>query len=1165
MRPLISRLCLTCLLAVAGRISAIAADAPAETAADVASRALLDALEDREMPDMAIRVLDRIEADPEASDELKREAAFRRAAALIGISRTEADSKKRAAFLDDAQAALDAFLKSGTPTARQAISAYTQKGSLLVERGRTKAEQATRPGADSTALRAEAVAFFDAAIASLEGKTKPGEEIADVTNAEDAVLKVLREVDERIAALKPSPKKEEGENQATAGGEKTSGSRRAVKPVRLTSKERRELTTLEEQQESLRGKLLQTRLTAAAAVFEKAKAFPDNAKERTETLTKSAAMFKAIADKYPTVGAGLFARYYEGRNYALLGQWEKAVATLAPLVVLDQKVPLAIRLRTLAVNTTLESLLGEIATIKGLPEAQLNERYQKVLPGATASTAAEKVAALTARQFMRFDAATRAFAMEDVRRLPGASLDADWLGLKYRAAELLDFQADSINPKDQKLKAEQTKLQADARKLAVEVARANADFAEQARKLAAKLGRNVAEGEKTFADVMQEAKNSLGIMQGKAAEANAAKAAKDAVREAAARQEVAAARDAAVAKLQEALGIAGLAEPLSAGSTDEPKLAEDVSIDDVNQARYYLTFLLYEGGRFSESAGLGRMLAERYPNAKGSRQAAKIAMAAWQQAAQKGEGQARDEARAQAAELAAIVMKTWPDEAESADAAVIAIAAAAAAKDPAAIASIIPQVPPTSPRQPEVLLRAGIALWREVQEARRQEQGVRPDEATIDSWKATATKALDDGLASLADTQALPGPPMGPLAVAGALSRVQISMETGDDRRAAELLEHPIYGPWTLVAGDNPAVNQGSLAEPTLTLALRLFIQTEDFAKAERAMAGLEKAAGQGDEASAKLTAMYLSMGRDLQAQLESLGSGEQAASPAIRARAERILTGFEKFLDGVAARDPKPSSQIWVATTYLTLGSGKGTGAIVPAAKKAAYLKKSADVYQKLLASKDDPEAGRFEPSIRLRMASIYQELGDWPNAQQQIDWILSDSKRQNSLEAQISAAQILQAAGMAAAAAGDNDAANNLLREAAGGRKGTPAVIWGWGNIANKLARQGITGGDEKAQQARENFFDARLRVVECLLARARLPGGVKQDRDKRLATAEVAIAMTRKLYPDLGGEAFAKRYERVLKDVQRERGQEPTGFTALDEQARAAGTRGSAGGTP
>lgn len=1159
MRSPFSRAWFTLLLAAAGTTAATAAETAPETAPDAAARALLDALETREMPDVALTVLDRIESDPAASAELKREAAFRRAAALIGTSRTEADGKKRATILDQAQAALDTFLTSGTPTPRQAIAAYTQKGSLLVERGRAKVEQASRPGADASALRAEAVAFFDAAIASLEGQAKPGQEVTEVTNAEDAVLKVLREVDQKITALKPVPKKDDGGEKGDA--KEKADARRPSKPVRLTAAQRRQLTALEEEQEALRGKLLQARLTTAAAVFEKAKAFPDGSKEQADTLVKSAAMFKAIAEKYPTVGAGLFARYYEGRNYALLRQWDKAVTTLVPLVVLDQKVPLAIRLRALALNTTLESLLGEIDELRKLPEPQLNERYKKEFADGKAATAAEKVAALTGKRFVKFDAPARGFALEDVRRLPGASLDADWLGLKYRAALILDTQADASAPQDQKSKGEKSKLQADARKLAVEVARANAAFAEEARALAAKLGKEVAAGEKTFADAMEEAKASLGVMQGKATEA---KAAADAAKADTARKEAAAARDATVAKLLEALKLAGIAEPLAADPAGEATLAGDASIDDVNQARYYLTFLLYEGGRFPEAASVGRMLAERYPNAKGSRQAAKIAMAAWQQAAQKAEGGARDAARVQAAELAGIVMKTWPDEPESADAAVIAIAAAAAAKDPAAIASIIPQVPPASPRRAEVLLRAGIALWREVQEARRQEEGVRPDDATIESWRAAATTALDEGLAGVESSPSLPPAPLGTLAMAGALSRVQIAMEQNDDRRAAALLQQPVYGPWTLVTGENPAFKQGPLAEATLTLALRLFIQTEDFDKAQQAMAGLEAAAGQGDEASAKLTAMYLSMGRDLQGQLDSLGSGDKASSPEVLARAERILSGFERFLDGVAARDPKPSSQLWVATTYLTLGSGKGTGVIVPAAKKAAYLKKSAEVYQKLLAGKDDPEVARFEPSIRLRMASIYQELGDWQNARQQIDWILADAKRQNSLEAQIAAAQILQAAGMAAAGSGDAETANDLLREAAGGRKGTPAVVWGWGNIANKLARQGIDGADDKAQQNRNTFFDARLRVAECLLARAKLPGKEK-DREQRLQTAEVAIAMTRKLYPDLGGEAFAKRFERLLKDVQRERGQEPKGFAALDEQARAAVPAGPTGGPP
>ena len=1169
MRSLIGRfLCAwLCAVALGGRATAQPTNAPRETAADAASRALLDALEERQMPDVTLTVLARIEADPDASQELKREAAFRRAGALVGTSRLEADSGKRAKILDEAQASLDAFLTSGTPTDRQAIAAYNQKGSLLVERGRVKADQATRPGADAATLRAEAVKFFDAAIASLAGKAKPDATSQAVTNAEDAVLKVLRELDAKINALKPAEKQEsdaaDGKGKdAAKDDDKSKDAKekerkeklRQAKPIRLTAAQQRQLEALEEEREALRAKLIQTRLTAAAAVFEKAKAYPENSKERTETLAASAALFKAIADKYPSKGGGLFARYYEGRNYAMLGQWQRAIDAVALLTELDQRVPLAIRLRSMSANTLLQSLLGEMDELGKLPADKLNQRYAQEFPNGKAADAAAKVAALRAKRLEKLDESLRRFALEDVSRLPGARLDADWLGLKYRTAKLVLAQADALDTRDPQARVERTRMQAEARKLAVEVARANAEFADEARALAAELGKEVAAGEQTFADVMDAAKESLATMQNKVGEAKAAAAAKDAAKEAAARQEATAARDATVAKFREALALAGIADPLSAAPADDDALADGVTIDDVNQARYFLTFLFYEGGKFAEAGTLGRMLTERYPNAKGSRQAARIAMAAWQQVAQRGDGEAAQQARARAAELAGLVMKTWPDEPESADAAVIAISTAAAAQDPAAIISIVQQVSPASPKRPELLLRAGVALWPEVQKARRLPDGDRPDDATIDGWKRVASQALDDGLAALGDAPTLPGPPLGQLAAPAALSRVQIAMEDNDDQRAVTLLQHPLYGPWTLVAGDNPAMPQGPLAEAALTLALRLFIQTEDFDKAQQAMAGLEKVAGQGEQASAKLSAMYLAMGRDLQAQLEALGSGANASSPEVRQQAEKILTGFEKFLDGVATRDSKTSSQIWVATTYLTLGSGKGTGAIVPAAKKSAYLKKAAAVYQKLLAAQDNPDLARFEPSIRLRMAAIYQELGDWDNAQGQIDWILSDSKRQNSLEVQITAAEILQAAGLAAAAAGDAAKADDLLREAASGRKGTPAVIWGWGNIANRLARQGLSGTDSKAQQNRDAFFEARLRVVEGLLARARLPGK-EGDRVKRLETANTAVVMTRKLYPDLGGDAFAKRYERLLKEVQREQGAEPTGFSALDAQPAAA----------
>ena len=308
---------------------------------------------------------------------------------------------------------------------------------------------------------------------------------------------------------------------------------------------------------------------------------------------------------------------------------------------------------------------------------------------------------------------------------------------------------------------------------------------------------------------------------------------------------------------------------------------------------------------------------------------------------------------------------------------------------------------------------------------------------------------------------------------------------------------------------------------------------------------------------------MYVSMGRDLQSQLEGLGSTNAAAGDITR-RGQKILGGFETFLDRVAARDRKISSQMWVATTYLSLGSGRKAGGAVTPAKASEYLTKSAQAYQKMLARGDDPEVARFEPSIRLQMATIYRELGDWAKAQEQIDWILGDSKRQNSLETQIAAAEILQAAGMAAAKGGDADRANTLLREAVSGRKGGVS-IWGWGNLANKIARQGISDSGEKEARAREIFFNARLHVAECLLARARLPGMAK-DRGKRLGTAKTAILMTRKLYPDLGGEGLTKRFEQVLREVQKDLGEPPSGFSDLDAADKQAALTGSAttGGT-
>jgi hypothetical protein len=115
---------------------------------------------------------------------------------------------------------------------------------------------------------------------------------------------------------------------------------------------------------------------------------------------------------------------------------------------------------------------------------------------------------------------------------------------------------------------------------------------------------------------------------------------------------------------------------------------------------------------------------------------------------------------------------------------------------------------------------------------------------------------------------------------------------------------------------------------------------------------------------------------------------------------------------------------------------------------------------------------------------------------------------------------------------------------------------VIWGWGGIANKLARQAFAGNDEKALDARTKFFAARLNVAKCRLTRAKVS---ETDRDKLLQMAANDIAITYKLYPELGGPSTYKQFDKLLKEIEKERGVGASrGLEALKEaQAAEAGS--------
>ncbi|MFM8578036.1 MAG: hypothetical protein ACKOCN_04445, partial [Planctomycetaceae bacterium] len=560
---------------------------------------------------------------------------------------------------------------------------------------------------------------------------------------------------------------------------------------------------------------------------------------------------------------------------------------------------------------------------------------------------------------------------------------------------------------------------------------------------------------------------------------------------------------------------------------------------------------LYDAGEFAKAAEVGSELLVNQPNAPGSQQAARIAMASLQSLAKKG-GPSAAEDRQKSAAIADQIVKIWPEDPTSVDAMIVSIAGATEARDAKKILELLALVPAAQPRRAEVLLRGGGALWREIVESRRADAADRPAADVLATWIQQTTAAIDEGLAILskdpsASAVFAANNPLGSVVLAAALARCQIAIEAENRETVASILENPVYGPWTLVTGGvqgaSEAFTSGTLAGDALRTSLNYFIQSNRLEEAQKAMGLLEKVAGTG----VNVTETYVKMGRDLQQQLEAIGGGGSKVDADAQQRAAKVLGGFEAFLERVAARDTRPASLMWVATTYLALGSGGeggGIGAVVPKAKAKDYLTKAASVYEKLIASGSDADQetaaaiAKSLPSIRLKLATVYRELGRFDDSFGHLDKLLADPKMASWLDAQIEAATCLQAAGVAEE---DVARASTLLGEAIAGR-GSNSPYWGWAKLSNQLARQAFSArsSEQTVSRYKRLFFESRLNLVRSRVARAEKTTAAA-ERQKLYELAENDVVLTAKLYPELGGAELKGQFDRLLKQVQKSLGRD------------------------
>ncbi len=326
--------------------------------------------------------------------------------------------------------------------------------------------------------------------------------------------------------------------------------------------------------------------------------------------------------------------------------------------------------------------------------------------------------------------------------------------------------------------------------------------------------------------------------------------------------------------------------------------------------------------------------------------------------------------------------------------------------------SYLDKISADSPRRGQAELRAGQALWSAYLRRSQLPEDERPPQAELDALKQQAQGVLAKGIGRMEKSDNVDA-----TLAAAVFAMAQICVDTGQPDEAIVWLEKDKIGPLALVAANHPVAARDGFAIEAYKLALRAYVAVtpQQVDKAEATMDALEKLVqGEGDaDAAENLTKIYVSLGRELEQQLQELRRSGQTK------QLDSVSKAFEVFLDRVTKRDSGNSyaSLNWVGETYFSLGAGFDAGPGKTSQQAATYFAKAAEAYKHMLGVvqedpkfKDNPES--LIP-IRLRLADCYRRAGNFDDAIALVVDVLK--KKPMLLPAQVQAADTLQAQGAA------------------------------------------------------------------------------------------------------------------------------------------------------
>ncbi len=583
-----------------------------------------------------------------------------------------------------------------------------------------------------------------------------------------------------------------------------------------------------------------------------------------------------------------------------------------------------------------------------------------------------------------------------------------------------------------------------------------------------------------------------------------------------------------------------------------------VTADEMNVIRYYLAYLYYVSEDLYRAAVAGEFLARRYPDGTGARQGARIALAAYVKLFNTAKADDRQFEADRMIGIAHYITRLWKGEPLAAEAWMTLIRTALSSDDLDKAQEYLREVPQDSPRRGEIELMTGQRLWATYLLASRKAEDERPSQLLLDKMVEQAEKTLQDGIHRMRKTVD-EGGEVSPALAAAVLSLAQIYIGAAEPQKAVGWLEDPKIGALTLVMADHSAAGQGKFREETYKAALRTYVAAQEVDKAKQVMNALEELtkAGGDVEAGRKLTRIYISLGRELQDQLERLRNQGKTD------KMEKVSEAFKVFLDRISQGEGNNFSSLnWVAETFFGLGAGFDPGGKTLAPEAKGYYGKAAETYRKILQRWNDADFGapagtdgrnKSADAVKIRLARCLRRLGpsDPAKYDEAMKLLLEILQPRNTMiDAQIEAAYIYQARGRQNA---------GYYRLAIGGGKTLKKkdgsqlkLVWGWGKISGLVAR---------SPKHESIFHEARYNLALCRREQALGKRKAKQKNEKAalLKQAEIDIRAVHRLYPQMGkglylepgGKDWHEKYDYLLKTIQKLRGIRADGLKGLERR--------------